>query len=214
MAFLYIVGDGKGYYLASFYPTLLAFGAVPTAAWLSRGRPWLRRTALGAAFVLTLAVNIPVALPLLPPDQLQGSLTMALNPDQGETVGWPAFVSTVAGAWRALSPMTRAHTAIFTSTYNDAGAVDLLGGGYGLPRSYSGHNGFSEWGRPPDSDTHALLLGYDGPRDAAPYFQGCHTLARINDHVGLDNSQQGLPVMLCQPERPWSQLWPRLRHYD
>jgi 4-amino-4-deoxy-L-arabinose transferase-like glycosyltransferase len=214
MGVLYVVGDGKGYYLASFYPALLALGAVPTAAWLSRGRQWLRRTALGAAFVLTLAINIPVALPLLPPDQLQGSLTMALNPDQGETVGWPAFVTTVATAWRGLAPAVRARTAIFTYAYNDAGAVDILGGSQGLPRSYSGHNGFSEWGRPPDRDTHTLLLGYDGPRDASPYFRDCRTLAHINDHVGLDNSQQGLPVMLCTPEKPWSQLWPQLRHYN
>jgi 4-amino-4-deoxy-L-arabinose transferase-like glycosyltransferase len=211
MGLFYIAGDGKAYYLASFYPALLALGSLPTAAWLSRGRPWLRRTALGAAFALTLAINIPVALPLLPADQLQGSLTMALNPDQGETVGWPAFVSTVAGAWHGLAPATRAHTAIFSYTYNDAGAVDLLGGPDGLPRSYSGHNGFYEWGRPPDSDTGALLIGYSGPHQAAPYFQGCRTLAHINDHVGLDNSQQGLPVMLCQPEHPWSQLWPHLQ---
>jgi hypothetical protein len=212
MGVLYLVGDGKGYYLASFYPALLALGSVPTAEWLARGRPWLRRTALGAAFVLTLAVNIPVALPLLPPDQLQGSLTMALNPDQGETVGWPGFIATVTSAWRGLPPAVREHTAIFTYSYSDAGAVDLLGGG--LPRSYSGHNGFSEWGRPPDSDSYALLLGYDGPQDAAPSFRGCQTLARIDDRVGLDNSQQGLPVMLCRPERPWSQLWPQLRHYN
>lgn len=212
MAVLYLVGDGKAYYLASFYPALLGLGAVPTADWLSRGRPWLRRTALGAAFVLTLAINIPVALPLLPPDQLQGSLTMALNPDQGETVGWPAFIATVSGAWRALPSATRTHTAIFTFAYNDAGAVDLLGGG--LPRSYSGHNAFSEWGRPPDSDTRALLLGYDGPGDAAPYFGHCRTLAHVDDHVGLDNGQQGLPVMLCRPEARWSQLWPRLRHLE
>jgi hypothetical protein len=138
---------------------------------------------------------------------------MALNPDMGNTVGWPAFISTVTDAWRGLAPPTRRRTAVFSFSYAEAGAVDLLGG-RALPRAYSGHNGYSEWGRPPDSDTHALLLGYDGPRDAAPYFSGCRRLARIDNGDGLDNGEQGLPVLLCRTAQPWSQLWPRLRHYQ
>jgi 4-amino-4-deoxy-L-arabinose transferase-like glycosyltransferase len=212
MAALYLVGDGKAYYLASFYPTLLAVGAVPTTHWLRSGRSWLRGTALGTAFVLTLAINIPAALPLLRPDQLQGSLPMALNPDMGNTVGWPAFISTVAATWRSLPD--RGHTAIFAFSYEEASAVDLLGGSHGLPSAYSGHNGFSLWAQPAPSATRALLLGYDGPRDAAPYFRDCRVLARIDNHVGLDNDEEGLPVMVCRPVASWAELWPHLRHYQ
>ncbi|MDX6308330.1 MAG: hypothetical protein QOI06_1376 [Nocardioidaceae bacterium] len=214
LAVLYLAADGKAYYLASLYPTLLAVGSVPVAAWLSRGRRWLRRGALGVAIALTLALNVPVALPVLPADQLQGSLVMALNPDQGETVGWPAFISTVTAVWRGLPPSIRARTAIFTFSYSEAGAVDLMGPSQGLPRAYSGHNGFSEWGQPPERDRTALLLGYDGPADAAPYFRQCKVLAHIDNHVGLDNSEQGLPVMVCHPHGTWQTLWPHLRHYE
>jgi hypothetical protein len=214
LAVLYLAGDGKAYYLASLYPTLLAVGSVPVVAWLGRGRRWLRSGAFGVALALTLAINLPVALPLVPADQLQGSLVIALNPDQGETVGWPAFISTVAVAWRGLPRTLRARTAIFTFSYSEAGAVDLMGPRQGLPRAYSGHNGFSEWGRPPELDRHALLLGYDGPADAAPYFGQCRVLAHIDNGVGLDNDEQGLPVMLCRPRASWQTLWPHLRHYE
>lgn len=58
------------------------------------------------------------------------------------------------------------------------------------------------------------MIGYDGRSDAAPYFDQCHTLATVNDGVGLNNQEQGLPLMLCRPTAAWSALWPHLTHYD
>jgi hypothetical protein len=120
----------------------------------------------------------------------------------------------VSTAWRQIPIDERRHTAIFTANYGEAGAIDLLGAARRLPRAYSGHNGFSEWGEPPVADAHALVVGFNNPADAAPYFDRCRTLAIVNDRVGLDNDEQGLPVMLCRATAPWPMLWPHLRHYD
>ena len=113
------------------------------------------------------------------------------------------------GASRSISPRTAR-----SSCGGEAGAIDLLGSPLGLPRAYSGHNGFSEWGIPPARDTHALIVGFDGPADARPQFQGCRALARINDGIGLENDEQGYPVMLCRVAGRWPALWPQLTHYD
>jgi dolichyl-phosphate-mannose-protein mannosyltransferase len=200
----YIAGNGKAYYLASLYPAVLALGALPAAR--------LRfRRALVIAIALSAVVSAFIALPLLPARSLQGSLVMAVNPDQGETVGWSRFVDSVENAWHAIPALERAHTAIFTANYGEAGAVDILGAG--LPRAYSGHNGFSEWGKPPPTDTHALVIGYYRAGDTAPYFDTCRTLGRIDNGVGLDNDEQGLPLLLCRRTASWTTLWPRLRHY-
>ena len=107
----------------------------------------------------------------------------------------------------------RTHTAIFTDNYGEAGAIDLLDPKLGLPRAYSGHNGFSEWGMPPVTATHALLAGFANAADAAPNFDRCRTLATVDNGVGLSNDEQGLPVMLCQVTSPWPALWPLLTHY-
>jgi Dolichyl-phosphate-mannose-protein mannosyltransferase len=212
LALVYLVGDGKAYYLASLYPALLGLGALPVAEWTLKRRFNLRL--LTAAVVLSIAINGFLALPLLPEKSLQGSAVIALNPDQGETVGWPRFIATIATAWHTIPQGKRNNTAIFTYSYAEAGAIDVLGHAKGLPGAYSGHNGFSEWGQPPAHDSYALLLGYDGPADAAPYFHHCQTLATINNGVGLDNNQQGLPVQLCQPTGTWATLWPHLVHYN
>ncbi len=212
LAVVYLAGNGKAYYLASLYPVLLGLGALPTADWMVRTRA--RTRMLTVAIVLSAAIGAFIALPLLPEKSLQGSFVMAVNPDQGETVGWPRFVGTVAKAWRLIPEAERRHTAIFTANYGEAGAIDLLGHSHALPRAYSGHNGFSEWGQPPPADTSALVIGYDGPSDAAPYFGHCHRLVTVDDQVGLENQEQGLPLMLCRPTASWSALWQHLTHYD
>ena len=214
LAFAYLVGNGKAYYLASLYPALLGVGALPAADWTLRHRARVRTVLLSVGVAVSIVVSAVIALPLLPTTSLQGSAVMAINPDQGETVGWPTFIDTVSQAWQSLPAAQRADTVIFTENYGEAGAVDLLGASHGLPRAYSGHNGFSEWGQPAASATSALVLGYDGPADAAPFFVGCTTLAHIDNGVGLDNDEQGLPVMLCNPSEAWATLWPHLRHYD
>jgi hypothetical protein len=188
------------------YPAVLGLGALPVADWTTPAR---RMRGLVIAIALSAVVSAFIALPLLPARSLQGSFVMAVNPDQGETVGWPRFVDTVARAWRAIPARQRAQTAIFTANYGEAGAVDILGGSRGLPRPYSGHNGFSEWGMPPARDTSALLIDYESPA----LFDRCRTLARIDNGIGLENDEQGTPVLLCRPTGPWSALWPQLRHY-
>jgi hypothetical protein len=115
--------------------------------------------------------------------------------------------------WRQIPAAERRHTAVFTSNYGEAGAIDVLGAALGLPPAFSGHNGFSEWGKPPTADTRALLVGFNSA-DAAPFFDQCRTLATVDDRVGLNNDEQGLPLMLCRTTRPWPKLWPQLTHYD
>jgi 4-amino-4-deoxy-L-arabinose transferase-like glycosyltransferase len=213
IAIVYLLADGKAYYLASLYPILLGLGAIPTAERTLVSR----RTARGLAVAIAVSgcISAVIALPLLPADDLQGSVVMALNPDQGETVGWPQFLQTVALAWKRLPRVERAHTAIFTANYGEAGAIDVLGRAVdGLPRAYSGHNGFSEWGMPPRDATHALIVGFTGPRDAAPSFARCRTLAVVHNGAGLDNQEQGMPVMLCAVTEPWPVIWRRLTHFD
>jgi Dolichyl-phosphate-mannose-protein mannosyltransferase len=207
----YIAGNGKAYYLASLYPAVLALGALPAADWTARALA--RSRTLMIAIALSVVISGFIALPLLPARSLQGSAVMAINPDQGETVGWPRFIDTVATAWHAIPAVERAHTAIFTGNYGEAGAVDVLGRSHGLPRAYSGHNAFSEWGMPPPTDAHALVIGYNRASDTAPYFGTCRTLATVDNGVGLENDEQGLPLLFCRPTAPWATLWPQLRHY-
>jgi hypothetical protein len=209
---VFIATGGKAYYTAGLFPVLLGAGAVPVVEWLRRRVT--RARIVGAAVLATAATSAVIGLCVLPERDLQGSIVMALNPDTGEMVGWPRFMDTVESVYRSVTPAQRARIAIFAENYGEAGAIAHFGPSGGLPYPYSGHNGWTLWGPPPDSKTVALLVGFD-PFQAERDFTGCSVRARIDNGVGLENDEQGRAVIVCTGERrPWSRMWRSLRHYD
>ena len=133
-----------------------------------------------------------------------------MNGDIAETVGWPRFADTVAGVWASLPAAERERAVVFTGNYGEAGAIDRFGPERGLPRAYSGHNGYAYWDVPPDSATTAVVIGVPEP---TRFFGRCERAATVDNGVGVDNEEQGRTVWVCRdPVRPWSALWPQLRH--
>jgi hypothetical protein len=206
LAVVFMATGGKPYYLAGLLPALLAAGTVPVDGWLTRGRVGLRRGVLVAAVVVGALVNLVIALPILPAGR--AGPVIALNPDVGETIGWPELVATVADVRRALP--AGPPVVILTDNYGEAGAIDRYGPALGLPGAYSGHNAYSAWGPPPDTAAPVITVGPDVTR----YLRGCHLAARIADDAGIANHERGAPVSVCTgPLLPWSREWPAIRHY-
>ena len=52
---------------------------------------------------------------------------------------------TVERAWRSTGESDPTYWAVLAPNYGDAGALDLLGRGRGLPRAISGHNNYWLW---------------------------------------------------------------------
>jgi 4-amino-4-deoxy-L-arabinose transferase-like glycosyltransferase len=209
---VFILAGGKAYYMAGLYPILLAAGALTVERWLGRNRT--RTVLVSAAVALTAVASGLIGLDVLPVRDLRGSVVIAINPDAGETVGWPRLTHAIAAVYHSLPTAEQSHTAIFTHTYGEAGAIAHFGKALGLPYPYSGHNGWALWGPPPNTDTTALLVGIDR-QQAERDFTRCQLRAQINNGEGLDDEDQGAPILICSGERrPWSLLWPSLRHYD
>ena len=161
---------------------------------------------LVGAIALSGIVSAVIALPILP----EGSLgpVLAVNGDVGETIGWPQFVRSVADAYRRAGPAP----VIFTSNYGEAGAVDRFGPALGLPAAYSGHNGFAEWGPPPDRPGPVVAVGLTESQLAAS-FNGCRLAERVSNSHNVDNDERGEPIDICAGTRGgWSRVWGRLRH--
>ena len=187
----------------------------------ARSRPPTGRGARGcacglvtAAIAVSAVVSAFIALPLLPERSLQGSVVMALNPDQGETVGWPRFVDTVARrVARDPAGRARAHRDLH---------VELRGGRRRRParplaRAAAGlqrPQRLQRVGAARPTPTRTRSSSATTPAAPRPYFTGCRPLATIDNGVGLDNDEQGGPVLLCRTTAPWSKLWAKLRRYD
>ena len=203
LAVVFLATGGKPYYLAGLFPVLLAAGAPAVEAWLDRGRA--RGAALAAGVALSALIGGSIALPILPVGDLDPVLEA--NEDVGNTIGWPEFAEQVARV-RAGAP----GAVIFTTNYGQAGAIDRFGEAHGLPRAYSGHNAYHDWGPPPDRAGPVIVIGEHDGRDEA--FTGCAPRARIEVPGGLETDELGTPVFACTgTRRPWSELWPGLVRY-
>jgi 4-amino-4-deoxy-L-arabinose transferase-like glycosyltransferase len=211
LALVFVVSGGKSYYLAGLYPALLAAGAQPTLGWIRRGRRLLRRSALVAAFVLSAFSSIYYGLPVVALQALHTTSVVSVNYDIGETVAWPTYVREIATAWDALPTSVRAHGAILTSNYGEAGAVDRYGPALGLPAAYSGHMGFWYWGPPPASATSVLGIGFD-PGYLARFFTNVRLISRLDNHIEVNNDEQHAPLWFASGLRgSWTARWPQLK---
>ncbi|GAA1947415.1 glycosyltransferase family 39 protein [Amycolatopsis minnesotensis] len=168
---------------------------------------------LSAAVVLAVVPGAVLGLPLIPVDSLRDSPALALSEEPGETVGWPQLAETVAGAYRALGDQDRARAVVLATNYGEAGALDRNGPSLGLPAVFSGHNGFHDWGPPPEDNDLAVVVGGD-PGVPPPWMSACRDLRQIavlDNGYGLANDEQGRPVWLCRGlTAPWSKVWPAL----
>ena len=208
---LLVVG-GKPYYPVPLLLVLLAAGAqsaMPTLRWFVTGRPTIGRIASWAGVVAALVISVLISLPVLPQRDLNPVL--AIEPDQGEQVAWPAFVQTVAAAWRQIPVGERDHAVILTGNYGEAGAIQQYGYLDGLPAPYSGHMSYSAWGPPADTMTGpVLLVGTFVP----PQFTDCRTLTAFHNAYGVHDEEWGVPIRVCDAHTgTWSQMWSSLTHY-
>ena len=179
----FLVLGGKPYYVSGLVPLFLAAGAQPV---VDRVASWVP-----VALLLLSTPALVFTLPLLPVSAV--GPVLAVNPDAGETIGWPSFARQVAAAVPAGS-------VVVTSNYGEAGALQRY---TSLP-VYSGHNGYASWGVPPGSAP-ALLVGLDP--------SWC-TSSRVVGTVRMpvDDDENGTVLRTCTPRAPWSTLWPQVRH--
>ena len=204
---VFTASGGKAYYPAPALAGLFAAGAVCVERVDSpRGR-----RAWPALIAITAIMSVLTLLPVLPVQA--ADKIRALNPDVMDTYGWPQFVTEVAQATKTLPP----GVPIFTSDYEEAGALTILGPADGVHRTIaSGHNTYWLWGPPPGSDATVFTTGLTAA-DLAPICGKVTLLGQYTLPDGLRNDEldRGIPFYLCQdPRGTWAQLWPGVKHLD
>ncbi|WP_206664058.1 glycosyltransferase family 39 protein [Thermomonospora catenispora] len=209
---VFLLTAGKPYYLAGLWPALWAAGAVEVER-RSAPRGWAWAVS-PPAYAITAVVAAALTLPVYSVSVLADTPQPAINADAAETVGWPRLVAEAARVHRSLPPAERARAVVFTVNYGQAGALDRYGPRFGLPRPYSGHNGYWHFGRPPETGGPVIVVGGEAPL-LRRHWSEVTMAGRVDNGVGLDNDEQGTPVWICRGQRePWAVLWPRLKHLD
>jgi 4-amino-4-deoxy-L-arabinose transferase-like glycosyltransferase len=203
---------GKPYYSVPLLLPLVALGAEPVLRWLARTGT-VSRALTGVVTAVCVVVSVLIGLPVVPPAAL--GPVLAVNKEPGEQVGWPEFADTVAAGWARIPATERDTAVLLAGNYGEAGALEYYGPERGLPRPYSPHMSYADWGPPPDRLVGpVLLIGRTEPGSpAARLITGCRPIGMHRAPDNLDNDENGVMLSLCTLTEPWSTAWPTLRHF-
>lgn len=215
---LFLVSQGRSYYLAPAYPMLIAAGTVTWGHWLAarpvrtarllRGVAWCGLAAGGLAFA-------PLMLPIAPVNSTLWDVTSKVHDNFVEEIGWPELAATVADIYTALPATEQPLTGILTGNYGEAGAINMYGPALGLPEAISGINSYwlRGYGDPPPQTL--IVLGYSR-EGAERLFETCDLAGQITNPYDVENEETRFhpDIFLCrEPRQSWSELWPRLRRF-
>lgn len=201
----FLLTGGKAYYLAPMFSVLHAAGGV-----------WFQNLAAGWRSGMKLAValgavgSVLVGLPVLPIDQAG---TFDATGEVGETVGWPLLIDDIESVYESIPAGKRETAVIFTGSYGEAGAVDIIGPDAGLPAAASGHNNYWLWGPPPEHGP-IIAVGEVAALLAA-ICPDLEEVAVLTNPYGVENEMVGKPILLClEPSGQLSEIWDDARHFN
>jgi Dolichyl-phosphate-mannose-protein mannosyltransferase len=209
---MFLLLKGRGYYLEPAYPVLFAGGSVWMERALSQLRPTYADPIWGGAW-MAMAANVlltaSVMLPLAPVNSPWWQKAVKINGDFAEEIGWPELVETVARIRDSLPEHERTRTGILAGNYGEAGAINLYGPRFGLPKAISGINSF--WARgygdpPPET---LIVVGFS--RDFVEhFFESFELVAHTWNRYGVANEEttRHPDIFVCRRLRPsWPEFW-------
>ena len=208
---LFMLGKGRGYYLAAAYPMLIAMGAAMAERWLaSLSSLW--RNVIEVTFFLGLAACGAYACAIIVPLAAGGPLknfALRNNGDLREEIGWNELVGTVAAIRNSLPPDQRQNVGVIVGNYGEQGAIEILGPRYGLPLPISMTN--SAWlrGYPVPAPSTLIVLGFSR-KSADKAFTACRPAGHNgnDDNVQNEESRDHPDIFVCGgPRLPWPEFW-------
>jgi 4-amino-4-deoxy-L-arabinose transferase-like glycosyltransferase len=209
---------GRDYYLAPAYPMLLAAGAVWSEKRL-RSLPARRQMRIQGATWRMLGIGglsvAAIMVPIAPVNSTWWRVANAINEQFNMEIGWPELAGTVAHVRDALPAADRAAVGVLASDEGEAGAVNLYGRAYGLPRAISGMN--SNWlrgyGDPPPQTV--ITVGLK-PNELSRIFASCQVAAQLSNPHGVvnDTFRDREQVYVCRNIRsPWPEFWKHFQYF-
>ncbi|HVM56858.1 MAG TPA: glycosyltransferase family 39 protein [Gaiellaceae bacterium] len=202
----YFVLGGKSYYAAPVFVLPLAAGSTWVDGWLVGAR----RIAITAVVVVALTLYaLPIAVPVLPIATAVRWHVVKARSDYQDELGWDSVADGVAHAEAVLRRAGTPAAAALAANYGEAGALDVLGRGRGLPPTVSGNMNYRYWRPARIAAGPIVVVGY-GPSMLGTLCSQWHVVARVHVPYGVDNQEAGQPIVTCTPRRPLYSSWKRL----
>ena len=217
---LFLINQGRGYYTGPAYVMLLAAGCVWFEDWFGRLGEKNRQLGYGLLWT-TQVIGSLIAVILMKPIGAVNSTFWDFRYDVSgdlfvEMVGWQELTAQVAEIYQSIPDSEKPRTVILAGNYGEAGALDLYGDEYGLPRMITGTN--SMWYRgygEPEPET-VIVVGFEGDY-AKHFFRSCQFSGTVKNSYNVKNEETShhTGLYVCrEPRRPWSEMWQEMQWYQ
>ena len=215
---LYLILQGRDYYQAPAYPVVIAAGAYLVER---RARSALnparrgRWAALYGGLAVGAVLGLAFTLPIAPINSGWWKAQIAVDNNLLDEIGWPDLVQATARVRDALPQADLPRLGILAGNYGEAGAIDLYGPAYGLPRAISGINSYwlRGYGDPPPQTV--IVVGFNGG-SLSQYFASCSYAGRIDNSYGVANEESIYhpDIFVCRDLRaPLPELWKTFQYF-
>jgi 4-amino-4-deoxy-L-arabinose transferase-like glycosyltransferase len=215
---IYLITQGRSYYLAPAYPMLTAAGAIVWQGWLDRSSAQKRRlmhSVTWAGILIGAVISAALALPIAPINSPLWDITSEVHDTFTEQIGWQEMIETVAEIYTDLPEQEKSQTGIFAGENDEAAALNLFGPEYGLPKAMSGSDTFWLRGFVNPAPKTLIVVGYT-EADLASVFEQCEVAGTITNRYGVENDLRDPPtIFVCRGLRvPLPELWDRVRRFS
>ena len=215
---IYLITQGRSYYLAPAYPMLIAAGVVVWQRWIDRLSDRKARLVQGmtwAGIVIGALISGALALPIAPINSSLWNITSEVHDTFTEQIGWPEMIETVAGIYAELPEEEKLQTGIFAGENDEAAALNLYGPEYGLPKAMSGSDTFWLRGYVNPPPKTLIVVGY-AQEDLDSVFEQCEVAGTITNPYGVENDLRDPPnIFVCRGLRfPLPELWNRVKRFS
>jgi 4-amino-4-deoxy-L-arabinose transferase-like glycosyltransferase len=213
--------------IGAMYTLLFAAGAVAIEKIRRPAALHLVRVLMLVLLVGGAIVAAPVTTPILPPTALKAYLSaigFSFSVERGkmnepipqwlaDRLGWRELAVDVAHAYHSLPAEEQRNTVLVSTNYGEAGALELYGAEFGLPRVYATHNSYHLWGPPPDS-VKTYIAVFVGRRDLESRFE---TVVEAGLHTCEDctQPQRKIPIYVARgPKFSIAKEWESFKIYN
>jgi 4-amino-4-deoxy-L-arabinose transferase-like glycosyltransferase len=210
--------QGRGYYLAPAYPMLIAGGAYCLGEQVRNLTPaqgHARYSWLYYSLVIGGLCAASISMPVWPINSFLWKMADNNHQLYREEIGWLELVRTVADIRDTVPLEERSRLGILAGNYGEAGAINVYGPAYNLPRAISGIDSFWLWGYgnpPPET---VIVLGLE-PSYVYSLFETCSIVGTNTNSYGIQNeeSRDHPHILLCRHLRqPWEQFWENFQYF-
>ena len=229
LTLMLIAGKSRPDRIADAYTILFAGGGVLMADIAERIYfRWLK-WALPVLLLLAGLAMLPMGLPVLSPERTARYATMLgvvpqIEKGEGKAnvlpqwfadrLGWEDYVDDVQAVVNTIPPAARANAIILVPSYGQAGALELLGRGRGLPHVYSTQNSYAHWGPPQRTVDIAIVTGPFSEENVKWLFNDV-SLMRVFECDWCMPWRNHAPIWIARrPKVPLREAWPKMRHYE